>query len=148
MNSAPTPLVIAVRVYPEHKSSEDEFNVPQRKFRLPDAMLVFDTETSTDHTQRLKFGSYRFIVGGRCLKESLFYTDDLPGEERRVLEQYVADPPERSVYESPCQLLLVSRSDFLKELYRDAYKARCLLVGFNLPSMRKCIAWSPITKLR
>jgi len=40
-------------------------------------MFVFDTETTVDETQRLTFGSYRFIVGGRCLKEALFYADDL-----------------------------------------------------------------------
>ena len=33
-------------------------------------MFVFDTETRTDATQRLTFGSYRFIVAGQCLKES------------------------------------------------------------------------------
>ena len=40
-------------------------------------MLVFDCETRTDETQALTFGSYRFLVAGRCLEEGLFYADDL-----------------------------------------------------------------------
>jgi hypothetical protein len=126
LHPAPTSLVIAVRVYPEPKVSEKDFDRPERKWRLPQAMFVFDTETSTDHTQRLKFGSFRFVLGGRCLKEALFYADDLSTRERRVLAQYVVD-------EDLSQLLLLKRADLLKELYRDAYKGRCLLIGFNLP---------------
>ncbi len=133
MHPASTPLLIAVRVYPEQKSSEDDFDIPQRKWRLPEAMFVFDTETSTDHTQRLTFGSYRFIVDGRCLKEALFYADDLPTKDKEVLEQYVKTHRADVVYEGLSQLLLLNRTDLVKELYRDAYKARCLLVGFNLP---------------
>jgi hypothetical protein len=87
-------------------------------------MLVFDTETRTDATQRLTFGSYRFFVGGQCLKESLFYGDDLPEKDRRVLERYVA---------THRGLDLLTRRQFLEKLYRAAYKGRCLLVGFNLP---------------
>ena len=52
-------------------------------------MLVFDTETRTDATQRLTFGSYRFISDGRCLEEGLFYADDLPPKDRAVLQRYV-----------------------------------------------------------
>ena len=53
-------------------------------------MFVFDTETLTDATQRLTFGSYRFIVARQCLRESLFYGYDLPDKNRRVLERYTA----------------------------------------------------------
>ena len=59
----------------------------------PNAMLVVDTETRTDRTQRLTFGCYRFIVGGQLVKENLFYGDDLPAKDRRILERYVADAP-------------------------------------------------------
>ena len=55
-----------------------------------DGMLVFDCETRTDKAQALTFGSYRFLVEGRCLEEGLFYGDDLtatraggPGALRR-----------------------------------------------------------------
>ncbi|MGC2634912.1 MAG: hypothetical protein WA215_11940 [Candidatus Cybelea sp.] len=49
-------------------------------------MLVFDCETRTDKTQALTFGSYRFLVAGRCLEEGRFYADDLTAAERIVLE--------------------------------------------------------------
>ena len=44
---------------------------------------MFDTETRIDHTQRLTFGSYRFIEADQCLNEALFYADDLPTPERQ-----------------------------------------------------------------
>ena len=53
----PTSLVIAVRVYPDVKDEERNFDRPKRAWHRPDAMLVFDTETRTDRTQRLTFGS-------------------------------------------------------------------------------------------
>lgn len=66
-------LPIAVRVYHDLKRSQ-----PGRQ-AVPeiDGMLVFDCETRTDQAQALTFGSYRFLVQGRCLEESLFYGDDL-----------------------------------------------------------------------
>jgi hypothetical protein len=129
----PTSLPIAVRVYPEPRTPEQDFDKPPRKWRLPQAMFVFDTETSTDHTQRLKFGNYRFIVNGRTLKEGLFYADDLSHRERRVLKQYAANNRADVVSEGLSELLLLNRADLVKELYRDAYKGRSLLVAFNLP---------------
>ena len=83
----PTPMTLALRVYPEQKNSEQKPRSP-KKWKCPKAMLVFDTETRTDATQRLTFGSFRFFVEGRCLVEGLFYGDDLPKEDRRVLEEY------------------------------------------------------------
>lgn len=133
LRPAPTSLVIAVRVYPEPKVSEKDFDKPERKWRLPEAMFVFDTETSTDHTQRLKFGSFRFLGDGRCLKEGLFHADDLSVKERCVLQKYAMSNRAAVVDEGFSQLLLLKRADLLKELYRDAYKGRCLLIGFNLP---------------
>jgi hypothetical protein len=131
--SKPTSLIVAVRVYPEPKNVDLSFDKPRRKWSLPDAALVFDTETSIDQRQYLKFGSYRFVVDGRCLKEGLFYADQLTATERQVLERYVDAQSAEVVGEGLSELLLLPRSGFVKELYRDAYKARCLLVGFNLP---------------
>jgi hypothetical protein len=86
-------------------------------------MLVWDTETRIDATQRLTFGSYRFIEGGQCLEEALFCADDITAEERRTLEEYAADK----------RLPLRTRREFIDIIYRTVYKGRCLLVGFNLP---------------
>jgi hypothetical protein len=86
-------------------------------------MLVFDTETRTDATQSLTFGSYRFIVAGRCLEEGLLYGDDLPQSDLQILQAYVATR----------RLRLLTRPQFLAKFYQAVYKGRCLLVGFNLP---------------
>ena len=58
-------------------------------WRLPRALFVFDTETRTDVSQRLTFGSYRFFVNDELREEGLFYADDLPSKDRETLERYV-----------------------------------------------------------
>ena len=93
-------------------------------------MLVFDTETRVDATQRLTFGSYRFIVGGECREEGLFFPKDLPEPDRQVLERYAA---EHSAEATNSTLKLLTLQQFLSEFYRAVYKSPCLLVGFNLP---------------
>lgn len=131
-NRKPDSLPIAVRVYPKPKTTEER-SLSRRPWRRPRAMLVFDTETRTDATQRLTFGSYRFIIAGRCLEEGLFYGDDLPEKDRRVLESYVATHKPDVVEEGFQRLRLLTRREFVNRLYQAAYKGRCLLVGFNLP---------------
>jgi hypothetical protein len=129
-------LPIAVRVYPDLKPTQ-----PQRKAPQIDGMLVFDCESRTDKTQALTFGSYRFLVAGRCLEEGLFYADDLTDDEGDALERYArehpadTDPrgiPERDIPSNP-DLMLLPIADFRTLLYRVAYKGRGLLVAFNFP---------------
>src|SRR5260370_42711141 len=96
-------------------------------------MFVFDTETRVDATQRLTFGSYRFIVAGQCLEEGLFYGDALPEQERQFLEQYAATHAAETVDPGTRKLRLLSRHEFVEKLFLYAYRARVLLIGFNLP---------------
>lgn len=127
-------LPLAVRVYPEPKNTrqEERDDRPLRHWRCPDAILVFDTETRTDDSQRLTFGSYRFLVAGVCQQEGLFYADDLPAMELAILKRYVATH-RADVVEGNRRLCLLNLAEFLDRFYRAAYKSRCLLVGFNLP---------------
>jgi hypothetical protein len=61
-------LAVAIRVFP---ALTTERKTPKNKiWRLPRAMFVFDTETRTDESQRLTFGSYRFLVDNE-LREKL-----------------------------------------------------------------------------
>ena len=129
-------LPIAVRVYPDLKPTQ-----PERKSPQIDGMLVFDCESRVDKIQSLTFGSYRFLVDGRCLEEGLFYADDLTARELKVLEEYArshptdTDPrgiPERNIPSNP-ELMLLPAADFRKLLYHVAYKGRGLLVAFNFP---------------
>ena len=85
----PDSVPVAVRVYPL-SAKEARTKRKAAVWCRPDSMFVFDTETLTDATQRLTFGSYRYLEGTGCLEEGLFYADDLPGKDRRVLEEYAA----------------------------------------------------------
>src|ERR1700733_11157274 len=123
-----TSLPIAVRVFPEIETSATE--VPRsttqrhKTWRRPDEMLVIDTETRIDATQRLTFGSYRFTRGGVCQEEGLFFGSDLPDQDRKILESYAAERPANAVNQ---QLKLLTLQQFLSKFYRAVYKGRCLL---------------------
>jgi hypothetical protein len=126
----PKPIRLAVRVYPDTREAKEELH--QRKpWKYPRAMFVFDTETRIDATQSFLFGTYRFVVDGVCLDEALVFADDLLPSDRATLERYAdshyADTVRRR------KLRLLTRREFLKRFYREVYKSRCLLVGFNLP---------------
>jgi hypothetical protein len=127
-------LPISVRVYPEPNIPALENSRPNeqrsKKWRRPDAMLVFDTETRVDATQRLTFGSYRFFTGGECQEEGLFFGSDLPDQDRKVLEHYAA---KHSADATNTKLKLFTLQQFLSKFYQAVYKGRCLLVAFNLP---------------
>ena len=131
------PLPIAVRVYPEGGKQKSEAS----PWQCPDAMLVFDTETRIDQTQRLTFGSFRFLVAGRCLEEGLFYGADLPDKDYQTLERYVASHPAGTVESGVQKLAFLSRREFIDKIFHDAYKAQFLLVAFNFPFDISRLAW-------
>jgi hypothetical protein len=125
----PTPLTIAVRVFPDWPREDPDFDRLDRKWRLPDSSLVFDTETRTDHLQRLTFGSYHFVRDGECLVQNLFQADDLPPADRLTLRKFVdtayqVDGPRPD---------LLTQAQFLTRVFDLAYRGRCLLVAFNFP---------------
>jgi len=112
-----------------------------------DEIIVFDTETTTDPTQRFTFGSFRYGIRHRgkfsVLEEGLIYADDL--EERdpdgyRLLFSY-ADTHRANVdlkfigpREPNWHLGVLSRSQFAEQwLWRVAYQREATIVGFNLP---------------
>lgn len=96
-------------------------------------MVVFDTETRTDATQRLTFGCYRGIISGRCFEEGLFYSDDLSKSELTILKRYVRVHKPDTYSGGIRELRLIPVRQFVKELFADIYKTRCLLVAFNQP---------------
>lgn len=90
-------------------------------------MLVIDTETRTDARQSLLFGSSKYFANGECLREVLFYADDLPTRDVRLLQRYVAKRQKNE------HLILLTRKKFLEEFHRIVLNGKQLLVGFNLP---------------
>jgi hypothetical protein len=132
VKSEPAPLPIALRVFPLLEP-DDPKNRTDKIWRAPRAMFVLDTETRTDSTQRLTFGSYRFFVEDELQEEGLFYADDLLKQERKKIERYVDRWNKRASMTSDIPLLLLTRREFIKKFYKAVYKSRALLVGFNLP---------------
>ena len=82
-------LRVAVRAYPLPAGKTP--HKPSRwRWPRPDGVLVIDTETRTDTTQPLLFGSYRFYDQGVCVEEGLFF-GDLSDEELAILTKYSAE---------------------------------------------------------
>ena len=126
--------------------------VPVRVERKPGArfdgpkwsnpVLIFDTETTVDTLQRFLFGSYRYCrwtEAGKlkCVEEGLIYADDLERADPagfKALEYYAKSRRADLSPGEDGELQLRSRRNFLeKVLWPTAYKARGLIVGFNLP---------------
>ena len=136
---------MAVRAYSETKGgAHDERRPSPRTFNLPEHALVLDTETTTDATQALLFGSARLVAvsskthaRGTCLREVIFYADDLPErdpEGLEVLREYVrSKPADINSKRRHKRIGFMSRREFVEGgFYKLAYKAQCLVVGFNL----------------
>ncbi len=63
----------------------------------------------------------------------MFYADDLPRRELQVLRDYVVCHNVDVAPGDHRRLQLLSRDEFLDLFFQLAYKARCYVVGFNLP---------------
>jgi hypothetical protein len=135
-------LTVAFRAYVERRERDArESHARGAGKKWPRFALILDTETTTDASQRLTFGSYRFCrvgKGGRlqCVEEGLFYADDLPKEDPagfEVLRTYAASSVADVVAGVSRTLRFHSRREFLDSVFRQALDARAMIVGFNLP---------------
>jgi hypothetical protein len=110
--------------------------------------LVLDTETRITADQTLTFGVYRVctLVDGsyRLTEEGVFYADDLPAKERKVLHGHIRTAiPDVSSF--PPRFPLYSRSDFMRKVFWPSIKQKGALVcGLNLPFdlARVALAWN------
>ena len=124
-------------------------NAPEIDYcKWPELALVFDTETRITADQSLIFGIYRLCTlvndGYTVTEEGVFYADDLPTKDRKVLENYLRTAVS-DVASFPPQFPLYSRSDFMKRVFWPAIKHKgALVVGFNLPFdlSRLALDWS------
>jgi hypothetical protein len=87
--------------------------------------LVFDTETTTDPSQRLRFGSFQWRRHGQLERSGLFYDPAaLTKAEVQTLHRFARMH----------QLELMIVETFVETVfYRLAYEFRAAIVGFNLP---------------
>jgi len=116
--------------------------------KWPEYALVFDTETRITADQSLTFGVWRLCKlvedSYTLIEEGIFYADDLPATERKVLEAYVRTAI-MDVASFPPRFPLYTRSEFMKKVFWPAIKKRgAMVVGFNLPFdlSRLALAWS------
>jgi hypothetical protein len=119
--------------------------------KWPRHCLIFDTETTLDPLQTLNFGVYRRceLVGGKylCVAEGIFYRDDLPKRELKLLQQYKINPrtlPPIEYFPAPTTLGLMSRSEFVRRIFWKSVRKGELIVGFNLPFdlSRLAVKWT------
>ncbi len=116
--------------------------------KWPEHALVFDTETRITADQSLTFGVYRLCklagAGYAVTEEGIFYADDLPVKDRKVLDNYLRTAVS-DVASFPPRFPLYSRSEFMKRVFWPAIKHKgALVVGFNLPFdlARLALDWS------
>lgn len=87
--------------------------------------LVFDTETTTDARQALRFGTYQVRRRDQLVEAGIFFS----GEELNKSEQAII---RRCA--SSHGLRLMTKEEFVEEVfYGIGYDLRATIVGFNLP---------------
>jgi hypothetical protein len=125
------PIPVAVRVFPYAADKRKEHHwVGSSPLR---GTLVIHTAESTGSAQKLTFGIYKLIVGGECLEEGLFHADDLPRRELQVLQDYIVRHNVDVARGDHRRLRLLALCEFLDLFFQLAYKARCNVIGFDLP---------------
>jgi hypothetical protein len=117
-------LPVAVRAYVPLAIIER----PRKQRPIPtpsEWVLVFDTETTTDPAQRLRFGSFQLRHAGKLVKHGLFYDPAaLTASDQRVIRSFARA--------NGLELLTVA--DFIEDVfYKFGYQLRATIVGFNLP---------------
>ncbi len=106
------------------KSKSGTKNRGYRRPKIDERVLVFDTETTTDFTQRLLFGVFQLYQANDLMGEGVFLGDALKETEVATVRRY-AKGAGLSVY---------SREDFVHRIFfHHVYGLGTLCVGFNLP---------------
>src|SRR5713101_9086337 len=103
--------------------------------KWPD-VLAIDTESRITVDQSLTFGVWRRckLVGQKyeVVEEGIFYADDLPAKELKVLKTYM-ETAVSDVRSFPPRFPLYSRTQFMKKVFWPALKKNAaMVVGFNL----------------
>jgi hypothetical protein len=136
MNNIPLPQMmdIGVRAYvcrdkerqnPSNKKTANP-KAKRRKIDRPSEwVLVFDTETTINASQALRFGTYQVRKDSECLESGIFY--DPLGLSELELETLKA-------YAIQHDLVAIPAAEFIDDVfYRIGYHYRGQVVGFNLP---------------
>jgi hypothetical protein len=128
MTAVPEPRSIAVRAFvtPKHGNSASSPNVPHQSSPGPSEWsLVFDTETTSNALQQLRFGVYQVRRGDGLHEEGLFYDPHtLTDSERSTLYRFAASRG----------LAVHLLADFIDKVFLFyLYDLRGTCIGLNLP---------------
>jgi hypothetical protein len=97
---------------------------PWRPTRFDERVLVFDTETTTNYTQRLLYGFYRLYVDDVLVEEKLVIADDLKGKDLLIASNFA----------QVVGLEVLTRTEFVESVfYPEVYMRGAMCVGYNLP---------------
>jgi len=123
-------LTISLRAYTESAGAKRRFRFEGTKVAKLNPMpsswtLIFDTETTTDPGQALRFGTYQVRENGIICDSGIFYEPKgLTTREIRTIESYA----------KAHELRLIARDVFVDMVfYPIGYELRATIVGFNLP---------------
>jgi len=127
------PMEIAVRAYvckTDASPQNTVYTPPKKSFRRKtDApskwALVFDTETTTDEAQKLRFGTYQIRKDSELIDSGVFYdAETLSKAEQKTLRKYAEKH----------ELTLLTVQEFIEDMFFGVgYAYRASIVGFNLP---------------
>jgi hypothetical protein len=116
-------LAIALRAYSEASIGMQGRRRSQRRQRPSAHTVPFDCESTTDHTQALRYGTYQWREGAELREEGIFYNPAIGLEELTTLETYCASRG----------LTLRTRDSFVTDiLFKYGYHLRGTIVGHNL----------------
>ena len=123
-------LVIQLRAYvdPDDKP-KDTF--PSDPVKPSEFSLIFDTETTIDPSQRLRFGTFQLRARGHLVERGVFYNEDVsifPASDREILTKVLEEEPS----DAGEKLLLFTRTEFVEYFFKWA-KTDATIIGFNLP---------------
>lgn len=124
-------LAVAIRAFAEPRfTAAIEPNHGQQKRKqtvapASDWALIFDTETTADAAQALRFGTYQLRYRGEIEEAGIFYEPDgVISAELKHLTHYA----------EAHGLQLRTRSEFVDDVFfARAYQLRATIIGFNLP---------------
>ena len=115
----------AFRVLPDKNAAPPK--APRKSSVMPSSgrVLIFDTETTSDAAQSLRFGTYQYRSGDVLDESGIFYDPEgVTPDELVTLRAYA----------EANSLILRTREGFVDDVFfAQAYQHRATIVGFNLP---------------
>jgi len=117
---------IAIRGYTKEVNKKEKPNFQIKEELLEHKrLLIFDTETTDDSFQNLKFGSFIIIDNEKEILKAIFYSpENIPHNEENILKQYCLQN----------NIPLLITKEFIENiLYPELLEVQTLCIGFNLP---------------